>query len=173
MKHLLRQAFNFAAAVSAVLFVATCVLWVRSRFGPDSCLWYGQTHHEFRRCILSNRGRLLFALVNDGDFIGGGSYSEGYYRDFDVTADSIGPVPESEFPGFQLYDGRPYRVVLMIHDAWLLFLGALLPSGWLLRRNRRGHRAAMGLCPACGYDLRATPDRCPECGAVPAGKAAT
>jgi len=34
MKHLLRQAFNFAAAVSAVLFVATCVLWVRSRFGP-------------------------------------------------------------------------------------------------------------------------------------------
>jgi hypothetical protein len=45
---------------------------------------------------------------------------------------------------------------------------ALPPFGQVARARRKALRSRAGLCRSCGYDLRATPDRCPECGAVPA-----
>jgi hypothetical protein len=53
---------------------------------------------------------------------------------------------------------------------WVMFLlTGVLPAVWFdwlgkMRKPADGH------CSNCGYDLRATPDRCPECGAVPAAK---
>jgi hypothetical protein len=50
-----------------------------------------------------------------------------------------------------------------------LFFPALLPV-WVYYRNRiRRHAPGSVPCPICHYDMRTTPDRCPECG-MGAGK---
>jgi hypothetical protein len=65
-------------------------------------------------------------------------------------------------------DGYYARGLRVGVSHWLVASPLLVPPLLWLRRSRRTRRARkIGTCPACGYDLRATPDRCPECGAVP------
>jgi hypothetical protein len=52
--------------------------------------------------------------------------------------------------------GIPHGLVV----ALAMILPAVRAWSWLRRR----HRHRVGLCLQCGYDLRATPGRCPECG---------
>jgi hypothetical protein len=106
---------------------------------------------------------------------------EPYYANFpeiDAWRRSRPPATGGRFAGigwstrFAQRDGSGARLAekcYLIHFiaeylvgiAGAFMLLALLPY-W--RLHRRESRRAAGLCIACGYDLRASGERCPECG---------
>jgi hypothetical protein len=62
------------------------------------------------------------------------------------------------------------RLQALIVPAWIPVLAfALFPIARfsMTRRRRERWRILRGLCPRSGYDLRSTPNRCPECGTTP------
>jgi hypothetical protein len=69
-------------------------------------------------------------------------------------------------------EGKPIRFQTLMRTLvlpyWFLVVLSVppaVPLGLRLWRwHRRQGRRRTGLCPACGYDLRASPERCPECG---------
>jgi hypothetical protein len=67
-------------------------------------------------------------------------------------------------PG-QPQSGVVYHSALVAVPDWFLILPCL-PI--LVATYHRRRRPVPGHCRRCGYDLRATPDRCPECGSVQA-----
>ena len=89
------------------------------------------------------------------------------------------PLRRVSFAGFLFLrwdDPLWSRVDVVAPLPFVAFLLALLPLAdvlLILRRRRREHRVAAGLCVRCGYDLRATPEKCPEYGAAPAANRET
>lgn len=69
--------------------------------------------------------------------------------------------------GFTVGSGANGAGAKFVFALPLWFVGISLASPivllWLLRRRAKRRRDA-NLCEICGYDLRATPERCPECG---------
>ena len=64
---------------------------------------------------------------------------------------------------------RPENVLYTL-PSWLLVIAlAVLPALVVRRALVESGRRRAGLCPGCGYDLRATPGRCPECGTSTGG----
>lgn len=66
--------------------------------------------------------------------------------------------------------GRPIdssSTSLTVPFWFLVMLAAGAVTAWVVPSLRRCWRRFAGCCVKCGYDLRATPSRCPECGTDP------
>lgn len=190
MRRLARHTFTLCAAVSLMLCVVLCVLWVRSYSRPDTIRrkWHTvtlTTYEQRRLELLTGRGSVharwdrehITASARDVRRLMAAEAGASPLRTSSVTA-----VPRRDaFPhaarfGFYFHrqsdawgDASPARSVTTRTTAasplWPgPLLTAVLPATWLRHRWRRGRAVSRGLCLSCGYDLRATPDRCPECG---------
>ena len=159
-----RLLLNFATAVSLVLCVATLVLWARSYSNPDvlplPSLWRavalrGQLSVDDQPRFDRDFDRSL-AEWNSLPGLGWRwhRYSPAIQREYLVAS----PPPGFKQPAPVTRHNVPFAAPMA------LILTAALPSIRLVRAARAYRRRRLRLCPACGYDLRATPERCPECG---------
>ena len=186
-----RKLFNIAAVLSLVLCLAVAALWVRSEFVEDVAVYRDSetaptgTFHCSSFSIASRDGGIAclwqaFA-VDDPAGRRKALWSNQYTFNFASSAILAVSSGDPSMLGFQWKRQVRYSFTAgtesgsgeswgfrMPYWFWLILLAAP-PAIWLRRhvRTRAQGRLARGLCGACGYDLRATPDRCPECGAVP------
>jgi hypothetical protein len=91
-------------------------------------------------------------------------WPERYYHWVQISG---GPTPYSlraSSDGIRCsYQDSDVIVIVFRLPWWLICLvTSIAPAVWWLKHKRR-KREFPGHCPNCNYDLRATPDGCPEC----------
>jgi hypothetical protein len=88
---------------------------------------------------------------------------------FSQYLQSTPPSKRHGFLGFYVSHLNPKNVIgasFITLPLWFLAALFALPGLLFIPKLRRLRRARAGLCLSCGYDLRATPEKCPECGHV-------
>jgi hypothetical protein len=169
--------------ISLAACLGVAVLWARRALWTDAvafCTPGGQ----WQAAASTRHGLLVFVSeVPAGREWGGvvravtlasDDFEEPYGILFDPTA------VRNSLAGFKLAGGTltigsqtpAYHAVLVPHWALVVPL-AVPPLLWARGRLRRRRWARQGRCRHCGYDLRGSPERCPECGRPVGGAAAT
>jgi hypothetical protein len=165
-----RKLFTLAAGVSAGLFLVVltgtaCHLLLRPH--QRSLVEWKTRSHEY------GVGFKVFGvqLSRNGRWPGGGPVAGVAVLRFKRVGSPLLMYQSADLADAS---GATVHSVLFFSIGLPLVLPAVLPALWLVRHRRRRRRGKAGLCPACGYDLRATPERCSECGRpVPAKAVAT
>ena len=136
-----RRLLNRLTALSLILFVAVCVLWL-------------ETHNRSRSVALP----WCDMTAGPGYVSLRGTTAAPGEADYGCLGFSFVRTHRTYTPSWEV------RAPLWF---FAVATAAALAVEWR-RRVRRLRRQADGLCPSCGYDLRATPGCCPECGKLTA-----
>ena len=176
-----RRLINLLTLLSLLLCVAVVGLWVRSYGRGDA---WTVREREGPQCfsdtlqLESSRGGLTEYRSQSSAGpppqwcrVGGGTAP-------DSIAETLGFSIRYSAAYSQVFNtelngtlGTYHREVRVPY--WSFFsLSSVVPALRIASAMRRRHRKSIGLCSSCGYDLRATADRCPECGHAPAGATA-
>ena len=162
MMRLLRILLHAATVLSLVLCVATMAAWVRSYRVPFGIGW-SQSNPLRHMRIVTFRGGLLAEIFTPVGIVDGWDLTAPVAADWDSHGtffNRLGFV-------FDQVQNNEYVLRQLACPYWFIaLLTAILPAARLVAWRRRARRLRMrpGLCQHCGYDCRATPDRCPECG---------
>jgi hypothetical protein len=181
-----RRLFTILSAVSLLLCTAVCWMWTRSiayidLYHYQLSEWESEqlrSDHYFY--LVSRPGEFEFGTMefvrdkvfNIYLFYGWAEYETNPAKAWASQrlgiSGSFSPTV-SKSPSYTLrHDNTNYWNIRLPY--WLLIvLFSILPIVWLgrrLRERRRIRRLRRHQCASCGYDLRATPGRCPECGTV-------
>lgn len=148
---MLRWLLNVAAAVSLVVCLAICALWVRSFYYTDQTTRL-TPDKVFFEVMSGGGGVVLYRLEpNDGEV---------RWMRPAVTRNILG----AEVIEGRLARRRPWVLILLPY--WLpAGFAAILPGVWILARAYRERRAArVQRCPVCGDVLTGGAAACPSCG---------
>lgn len=183
-----RALLNLVTALSLLLCVAAAGLWVRSYFWCDGVRCDvgvgGATPGQRALSATTNRGTaylVRYDLRHTGAVPPSWTSPESGRPQFGLHSTAAYNVGEVGPLGFGYADGsreeglinpagvrRIERWRTLTFPLWAVaVVTALAPAASAVRYRRRRRervRRESGLCPACGYDMRATPGRCPECG---------